>query len=105
MGETIRANIKRQVRRLAVLGLCGWLLIPLSAWMGDGTPHGPLLLVGFLLFFGAILFLQWVMCPKCSGKIGQNIGMAVAFSGFWFSAGRKPNYCPYCGVSLDTPCP
>ena len=68
----------------------------------QGTPVVPL--VGFALFGGAILVLQWIVkCPKCKARLAQTIAMQVAFSG-WRS-GPKVCFCPFCGVNLDQPVP
>ena len=105
MDKTIRNLVRRRVRGLAAAGFSGWLLFALSGALSGGTAKGhppPVLVIcGFVLFGGAILCLQlWVTCPKCSRRLGQTIAMPVAFGGR-----KAPNYCPFCGVSLDEPMP
>jgi hypothetical protein len=100
MGDTIRSSIKRRVWRLAAIGVGGWLLFALSAFAAKGDLETPLAICGFVMFGGAILFMQRIECPKCCRTLGQTIAMPIAFGGR-----KAPNYCPFCGVSLDTPCP
>lgn len=102
MSETIRARIKRRVRWCAAVAVAGWVIIfATAATHTSGTPPSPLIAVGFALFGGAALASQWaIRCPRCSARLGQEIGMRVGLSLF----GKKPNFCPYCGVSLDAPC-
>jgi len=105
MNGTIRAYVKARVRWCLALALGGWLLIALggalAARLPDDLPRGLLPLAGFVLFFGAILAMQWIVrCPKCQAKLGQTIAMPLAFS---WGRGPKVNFCPYCGVNLDEP--
>lgn len=101
--KTIRMFIKRRVWALTAVGFTSWLLFALSAALSDATTrkHPPpvLAVCAFVLFGAAALFLQlWVRCPKCSRRLGQTIALPVAFGGM-----KAPNFCPYCGVDLDTP--
>ena len=102
MHRTIRDRIKWRVRWCAAIGICGVLIIfSTAATHVGGTPPSPLVVVGFLLFAGATLAVQWaVRCPRCSQKLGQEIGLRVGLPLFK----KPPNFCPYCGVSLDEPC-
>lgn len=102
MNETIRDRIKRRVRWCMGVALGGWLVFPLAtaSTAAAGKPRPELMVLGFLLFGGAILALQWlVKCPRCSQRMGQEIGMRIGLSVFR----KPPNFCPYCGVSLDEP--
>jgi hypothetical protein len=56
-------------------------------------------LAGVLGFGGAILSTIWIKCPRCSVRIGQSIAGAMAIP----LLKPQPNFCPYCGVSLDEP--
>lgn len=101
MRDTIRDRIKRRVRWCAAIGIGGWLILPLGAATSGGRLPPPLFVLGFVLFLGAMLALQYaIKCPRCSTKIGQEIGMRVGLS-LW---GKQPNFCPYCGVSFDEAC-
>jgi DNA-directed RNA polymerase subunit RPC12/RpoP len=100
VNETIRDRIKRRVRWCIAIALSGWLIFPLAAASSGGKPRPELILLGFVFFGGAILALQWaVKCPRCSARMGQEIGMRVGLSVFR----KPPNFCPYCGVNLDQP--
>ncbi|HTT02272.1 MAG TPA: hypothetical protein VMG11_09325 [Steroidobacteraceae bacterium] len=106
MEETIRDRIKRRVRSLAAVAAVGWVICAVGMGLAfESSTHMPnfvLFFLGFVVFGGAIMGLQWLTrCPKCSTRIGQSIALQVAFGLF----GSRPNYCPYCGVSLDERCP
>jgi hypothetical protein len=82
-------------------------MIPLGGVIAKNLPDGAvriaLPVVGFVMFGGAILALQWaVKCPKCLAKLGRTVAMPIAFS---WGSGPRINYCPYCGVQLDEPLP
>jgi hypothetical protein len=96
MNETIRDYLKRRVRWCWGIGIGGWVIIATSI----GTrPDQPIIsIVGFLMFGGAILAMQWIKCPRCSARLGQ---IAIMLAIPWLKP--QPNFCPYCGVSLDEP--
>ena len=98
---SIRDFLKRRTRRILAIGFGGWLLLPLSAIVSGGhEPPWPLAVVGVLLFGGAVLSMLFLnRCPKCRARLGQLSG-EIAFH--WGTRARV-NFCPYCGVSLDTP--
>lgn len=102
MNETIRDRIKRRVRWCMAVAVLGWLIFPLTAATnGDGKPLPIFIILGAGLVVAAILALQWaIKCPRCSRTLGQDIGMRIGLAVFR----EPPNFCPYCGVSLDEPC-
>jgi len=107
MDATIRQYIKRRVWWCAACGLGGWLMFPLGGAIAKDLPKGlaqiALPIVGFVMFGGAILALQWIVkCPKCLARLGRTVAMPLAFS---WGSGPKINFCPYCGVNLDEPLP
>src|SRR4030088_2919847 len=96
MNETIRAYIKRRVRWCMAIGIGGWAVIATS--IGTRIDNPIVRILGFLMFGGAILALQWIKCPRYSvrlGKIEITIGVR--------RLKPHPTFCPYCGVSLDEP--
>jgi hypothetical protein len=102
MNQTIRDYIKRRVRWLFAVGILGWLILPASQLLWPAEKSAlPLAAVGMIVFFGAILALNYfVKCPRCRANLGRTIAMPLALS---FGSGPKINFCPYCGVSLDEP--
>jgi len=103
--QTIRAYIKRRVRLAAVIGVVASGLGLFAGAIAKQLPEGPTRLfapvVGTLLFGAAILFAQRIKCPKCNTSL-RAISVATGLA-----LGFRPiaNFCPYCGVSLDTPMP
>jgi hypothetical protein len=104
---TIRAYIRSRAQWCVSLAIVGWIVIALGGMLAkslpNALPRGLLPATGFLLFFGSILALRWMVnCPRCHAKLGQTIAMPLAFS---WGSGPKVNFCPYCGVNLDEPRP
>jgi len=96
MNETIRDYIKRRVRWCMGIGIAGWVVIATS--IGTRVENPIVSMLGFLTFGGAILALQWIKCPRCSVRLGL-LGIGLGVPGLK----PQPNFCPYCGVSLDEP--
>jgi hypothetical protein len=84
----------------AALG--GWLVIAASLVAGnfanEGKPELPVTAMGFVLFIGGAISLMFIRCPKCSYKFGQTVAGLV----FSWGEGQRVNFCPHCGVNLDT---
>lgn len=101
MDETIRDYIRRCVRLYVGIAALGWVVILLTMVLVHGQATAWLAILGMLVFTGGVLALQLsVRCPKCAVKIGHNIAIPV---GIGFGYGPRINFCPYCGVDLDTP--
>jgi hypothetical protein len=103
MNETIRGYIQRRVRWCFGIAIAGWLFFPLFGFAAQSLPpelpRDAVPIVGVLLFGGALFAMQRVQCPKCKAKVGRTIGMPLVFG---FGSGPRINFCPYCGVNLDT---
>ena len=98
--ETIRDRLKRRVRWAMAIGFTG-LLIAIVGPVGIPKEYASLIAIGPIMFVGAIFTVQWfTKCPKCETRLGQEMSQRIAFTFF----GKKPNFCPYCGVSLDEHC-
>jgi hypothetical protein len=101
MDKTIRSVIRRRVWTAAAAAFGGWFILAISGVLKERPSANPLSILGFILFMGAILFLNFfVKCPKCVRRIGHTIAMPVAFGGK-----GAPNFCPFCGVNLDEKIP
>jgi hypothetical protein len=98
MNETIRNYLKRRIRWSWGVAIASWVVFPLSVAAGK-EQIAWLDAVGAVGFFGAILSMLWIKCPRCSVRVGQSIAgtLAVPF------LKPQPNFCPFCGVSLDEP--
>jgi hypothetical protein len=104
---SIRQYLKRRVWWCAGIAFAGWLMFPLGAAIAKNLPEGvsqaAVPMVGFALFFGAIIALQrLVRCPNCQARLGQTIAMPLALS---WGSGPKVSFCPFCGVNLDESVP
>ena len=102
MNETIRDRIKRRARLMLLVSLAGFLIFGSTALFGLDRPQPLTVLVGWLIFIGGLVAMRWIKCPKCSARFGQSIAMPLVFPRF---LAQRPNYCLYCGVSLDEPMP
>lgn len=96
MNETIRDYLKWRVRWRVAIAIGGWVVV--AASVGTHVDNSIASIAGVLTFGGAILSLQWIKCPKCSVRLGQ-IAMTLGVP----ALKPQPNFCPYCGVSLDEP--
>jgi len=89
---TIRERLKEQMFKARVFAFGFWLLGAAGMFFASGNAYQALLFVPFAGFGGAVLYmLFFVKCPKCGARLGQ------AMSGM-----TRTNFCPGCGVSLDT---
>ena len=84
MNQTIRDYLKGRIRWCLAFAVGGWLLIALGGALAqrlpEGIPRPAIPLVGFVVFFGAIVAMQRsIKCPKCKAKLGQTIAMPLAF--------------------------
>ena len=107
MNQTIRDYLKGRIRWCLAFAVGGWLLIALGGGLAQalpaGIPRAAIPLVGFAVFFGAIVTMQRsIKCPKCKARLGQTIAMPLAFH---IGSGPRVNFCPFCGVNLDEPRP
>lgn len=107
MSATIRDYLKGRIRWCLAFAVGGWLLIALgggfAAHLPEGIPRPAIPLLGFIVFFGAIIAIQRsIKCPKCKARLGRTIAMPLAVN---FGSGPQVNFCPFCGVSLDEPQP
>jgi hypothetical protein len=97
---TIRSQISRKKRKALISAYSGMaffflgiILLHESAW--------PLILaaIGFSVSGFSMLYAFWrIRCPRCKG----NIGYVAMYYGTPFSLSKKINFCPFCGINLDT---
>jgi hypothetical protein len=50
--------------------------------------------IGLMIIFAGLLYLDKTRCPRCLGRIGPGLFM-----------GTSINFCPHCGASLDAQAP
>jgi hypothetical protein len=90
---TIRETLKAQMFKAKAIAFAFWLLFAAGFFLPTGSALHLLLLIPFIGFAGSILYmLFFVKCPKCGTRLGQAM-----------SSMSKPNFCPGCGVSFDSP--
>jgi hypothetical protein len=89
---TIRETLKAQMFKVGAIAFGFWLLFAAGFFLPNDTGLQALTPISFAGFAGSILYMQFfVKCPKCGARLGQSM-----------SSIRKPNFCPGCGVSLDS---
>lgn len=100
MNETIRARISRQKRYVFGVMWSGIPLFVIAAALGQKYPWTILLAVlCFAMCFGAMFYAYFgLRCPRCR----QPMGSIVINYGTPFAVSKKMNFCPWCGVHLDT---
>jgi len=90
---TIRDKLKAQMFKVRIAIFAFWLLFVAGMVLHVGGANQPFALIPFLGFAGAILYsMFFIKCPKCDAPLGQVLNKL-----------RKFNFCPVCGVSLDSP--
>ncbi len=100
---TIRDYIKRRVRWAMGIGIGSWVLLAIVGPLGAGGYRlaqsllPVFAVVGAIGFGGAFISIMFIRCPKCRASLGQSVAMPTAMR----LSGRRINFCPYCGVSLD----
>ena len=81
--------------------LIGFLLFGLGGVAASAhTSFISISVLGFLTFAGGLLYqLCAIRCPRCAGRIG------FALNGFGnlFAVPPHFRFCPFCGISLDSP--
>ena len=97
---TIRDALRRKKRWALVVLIGAWLLAGLSIFMEDNKALQLLAILPVVAFIAAIIFLGFfIRCPHCRGNLGVlNVGFSKTVPLY-----PSINFCPYCGVSLDTP--
>ncbi|HSV21782.1 MAG TPA: hypothetical protein VLJ17_01995 [Xanthobacteraceae bacterium] len=96
---TIREHFKQRFRWAIAAAFGSWILIAVFAMTHTGDGATPLFFVGFAIFIGAILFMNFgIRCPKCRGNLGMTIGHAFMTFG---ASKHRIGFCPFCGTSID----
>lgn len=99
---TIREQLNRQVRwvypllflAMGVFFLGGMLA---AAQVIQWPWH---MLIGSAIFFPVFIFMTFgIKCPSCRKML---FGCTWAVGGKIFSVGKRMQFCPRCGVDLDT---
>lgn len=98
MNETIRSYLKRRTRWSYGVAFGSWLLFPLATLSGESA-RAWVGVAGLVGFGAGILAVNRIKCPRCAVRLGQSIAGTLAVPGLK----PQPNFCPYCGVSLDEP--
>ncbi len=75
-------------------------ILGITIGVHEGKPSALFLLIP-IPFFLVIIFVNFgIRCPRCDGNLGITIGHAL----FSLFSKHKPNYCPFCGISLNEDC-
>ena len=101
---SIRSALNTKKRRLGLIVLLGIgiMLLGVATSFGLREPPRELPIVffaGFLVtFVGLFSGYITIRCPQCKNLIGYQ----VMWGGSPFSVSKNFNYCPSCGVNLDS---
>jgi hypothetical protein len=105
--QTIRQFLAGRKRKLIFVLIVCWLGIFVPMAVGaDRYPAPPWLAIVSVVFFAGAMaaiigILFFIRCPRCKGLLGTNNAPLIRN---WIGVlGRRINFCPYCGVSLDEP--
>ena len=98
---TIRQFLTRRMAICFSIGLLAWLGGASSFSISTSQPDPPWFYAIFVVVFGgALLSFYRLRCPRCRTSLGTSILRMIGTSG---GLGRRIDFCPYCGVSLDEP--
>lgn len=98
---TLRQRLNQQQKHSLHLALAGFGVFFLGLLSGVGAPRPPLwTFLGFAIFIAGILYR--LLALKCS-HCGNRLGCLTLAPGSGFSLSPRLRFCPFCGVSLDTP--
>ena len=103
MPETIRRHLMHRARRGQTVVVVLWVGLAASAVFIHDRAMIPWFLAGFVVFAGSVLYAMYVRCPKCRAILGYCVTGHIRLKGSRLLP--RPNFCPYCGVSLDEPYP
>jgi hypothetical protein len=99
---TIRSQISRKKRKAVIFSYSGMVLLFLGIILVDKSTFGWLLILPFVGFAVSVisgLYVFWrIRCPQCKG----NFGYVAMYYGTPFSLSKKINFCPFCGIGIDT---
>ena len=101
---TIREHLHQKLRHAKNVKLAGFVVfgvgLALAASTGGRNPViAGLAVAGFVVAFVAGIFIQArVCCPKCGKGVSKFLVRDENILLVW----RPIDYCPYCGVSLDS---
>ncbi len=97
---SIRTEINKKKRTLDIVAVSGFAVFGIGLVSMERARYlSTIAVIGFLIFFGAILYSFYgIKCLKCKGQFGY----IVMSMGTLFSVSKKIKYCPFCGVDIDT---
>jgi hypothetical protein len=97
---TVRDYLLRRARFGKVLTYAGMGLVLVAFFVLEPARTRSVIPYALgLMIIGALVTHLAVRCPKCRGNL------AFAPIGRFRIFGKQSNFCPYCGVSMEDPCP
>jgi hypothetical protein len=97
---TIRTEINKKTRKSMIIGYLGFAIFASSLIISNKADNILFITgIGFAIFLVSILYtLFGIKCIKCN----KSIGYITNYSGNPFAISNKIQYCPFCGVNIDT---
>ena len=99
---TIRDFLSSKKRKVMIAFILGFILFGGAGMLRDRY-HIPIFSIisalGFVLSFGSLLYLKFALrCPQCRKSLAS-----VSSGGGLLSFPKQAQYCPFCGLDLDSP--
>ena len=100
---TIREYFRARSRRARAFVAAGGLVVVVAGAilavadsLGRGASYAvtAAAVLGVVILFGALLYLDVTKCPQCFARLGIQIANQYRF-------GRRVDFCPFCGVGFD----
>ncbi|HNN87356.1 MAG: hypothetical protein U1F12_04205 [Pseudomonadales bacterium] len=96
---TISEALYAKIQKVKIIGLVCWLAFVAAIVFQPPESHFLFFFIPFVGFIGCIFYVVFfITCPKCHIRLGQ----ALISSGNVFSKRSKINFCPGCGIDLNT---
>ena len=101
---TIREHLQQKLRHAKTVKLAGFAVfafgVILTAKADGRSPiFAAIAIAGFVVIFVGGIFIQAkACCPKCGKSVGKFLVREENILFVW----RPIDYCPYCGISLDS---
>ena len=97
---SIRSALNTKKRRLGLIVFLGFGIMLLGVATSFGSREPPIVFFAGILVVAVALCSGYIIfrCPRCKNLIGYQ----VMWGGSPFSVSKNFNYCPSCGVNLDS---
>ncbi len=96
---TVRDFLTRKKRKVSIIAFASWLILAIAGILSSRYKTFIFIVPAFIVFMASVIYLIFgIRCPRCKGMMGH----VSSYSSGPFSISRKINYCPFCGLDINT---